>query len=265
MKGLWVAGGIIGLTYLIEKQGGWPALPGRVALNANSVGKGVVNSVGNKAALAYMAGLPSIAGIQITVDPNGGMTGVWTQVQNGITDQTDVNALATAFLGAYDAARGADPQTYSLLPDGALTTAGGYTSTFLPCGVLTAQGAQLSDLGAAVCQLVTVRDNPTADLDAIEADLFSGIVDSSSVSPAINNLVVNMDAVGLTTLGNQPVNATLVGRLAGATGAAASATADAVTGPLSALGGLVATLSSPYVWAAVIGGAALIAFEVIKL
>jgi hypothetical protein len=267
-----IGGGIIALTYLIEKQGGWPALPGRVQLNANSVGLNVTNSVGDKAALAYLAGLPSIAGIKITVDPNGGMTGVWNQVQAAITAQTDPNALATAFLGAYDAARGADPSNYSPFPSGALTATAGdgsfglILSVFSPCSELTSTGVTLSDVGTAACQLVAVRDNPINALDSIEDDLFTlGVVDSSVVSPAINSLVTAMDAAGLTTLANMPTNATLAGRVSGATGAAASATADVVTGFLSKITGVADALQSPYVWAVIIAGGALIAFEVVKV
>lgn len=292
MNPLVLAGAVAGAQFLIESNGGWLSLVGAVksgtAAGASSTplnsASSRVSQPGNTAAVNFLVGLGSIAGLPVTVsttDPNGAsMSGIWAQIQPSVTSSTDGSQLAHAFLGAYDAARKADPVNYNPLAAvqsglglDALSWLG--ISVFTPCSQLTSD--QLNSLGQAGCALSSAKDAYGSGNGILAQFGFNangvGTIDNSQIVDAIATLTSEMDARGFTEQGLSPTDNpcasppcwTFDNITGGIQYAIAQSTQTVLNGATSAVGSVLgaagsALLSSNLVWAAAFG---LIAWKVL--
>lgn len=273
MNPLAIAGLVVAGQYAIESLGGWPALVGQLKLYAGAGASGTplptTNSAGNQAAVAYLAGLGSIAGIPVVVDPQApSVTSIWTSMASSVSSSTDGAALATAFLAAYDAARAADPINYALVTVG--SDVGSLSALGIMAGTCTTlDSSTLNSLGTAACALSNDRDaygSGSAWLTAFGVD--SGSANNTQIITDIATLASEMDAVGYTQAGLSPLEqdqpftlAAVEGGIAYATGQVFKTVAGGAASLVgSALGDVgAAVLGSPYFWAA---GLALVAWHV---
>jgi len=293
MKPLAIAGAVLVGQYIVESNGGWPAIVGLFGgASAASSGDGATQKIsqpGNTAAVAYLMGLGSIAGISVpaidTSNPNSAtVTGIWTSIQAQVTSSTDGAALATAFLGAYDAARQADPFNYSPFAAGYAAqapTLGNFGSplpflgAMTPCSALSTD--DMSSLGQAGCALAAARDAYGSGNSLLSQFGFNanglGTIDNAQITDDIATLASEMDAVGFTLPGQAPIDqygTSLSAIAAGAqtaiakgTQALVGAALDALQGALgsAAKGAVAGVLGSNLVWAA---GFGLIAWRVLR-
>jgi len=297
MNPLVVAATVIGGQYIVESNGGWPAIVGLFRGASASSGDGTIPSgatpnvsqPGNTAAVAYLMGLGSIAGISVPpIDTsnanNASVSAIWSSIQPSVTSITDGAALATAFLGAYDAARQADPFNYSPFAAGYAAqapTLGNFGSplpflgAMTPCSALTSD--QMSSLGQAGCALASARDNYGSGNSLLSQFGFNtnglGTIDNSQIIDGIATLASEMDAVGFTSQGDAPIDnyGTSIGTIADGvqygiakgTQAAVGAALDALEGLLgsAAKGAVAGLIGSNLVWAA---GFAFLAWRVLK-
>jgi hypothetical protein len=284
-----IAAAVLGAQYLIESNGGWPAILGLLrGASSSSPGDGTiaagatpnVSQPGNTAAVAYLMGLGSIAGITVpAIDTrnanNGSVSAIWSSIHESVTSSTDGRALATAFLHAYDAARKADPINYTPF----VTTSGDdwlQSQLFIlaPCDAST--GFEKNSLGQAGCALAQARDAYGSGNSWLQAFGVSasdtGTIDNAQIIDAIATLASEMDAVGFLTKGDAPIDQTAsLGQIAGGVQYAISKSTQAVVGgALDALEGVIgpavtgaisSVLGSNLVWAAAFG---LVAWKVLR-
>lgn len=287
MNPLVLAGAVVAGQYVIESQGGWLAFVGKFGLAAQNpvyvspagtaTGGPERSGPGNTAAVGYMKALGSVAGIPVVIgqqadasqlSDGGGMSDVLAGMQNSISASTDGAALATAFLGAYDAARTADPVNYALASN--VQTANtsdpfSYMWNLAEGTCATIAATDQSEVGAAACALASARDGYGGNASFLAAfGLDSGSIDATQIRDLISALCAAMDAVGYTQPGNAPSDQSglTLANVNGAINAAITASVNAAIRAALATIGTAATgfLGSPYVWGILLG---LVAWKVV--